>query len=400
MGESGSDKRRITLELSEDLLRWIDGLKSQMGFRNRGLIVEQLLRELVPDLDDEAEAQPDVSAGSLDGEQQVEADGRSDENSPLIDGNLDAEPKQAVAAAESSQASARGAATRAPAQELTSGSELGNRVGPGELDDNTAIVLIGSGEISKLDQRRDSPRTADDAAARAGAALGVGIQLPGFVRRQARAVKRSLAEQARPISEDRNTGLALIPAEALQEALVRAQQHWLEIYGTPPSDAAQDAALTWLARDIWPQSDHSDGRPFSWGLAQQVLLGFAPGWTVGDPSLDRVITAAGILEDPFGGSSLAVRVPTLITRFVQRQRSKQKRSTSFEAIDQSMTVHGALRLLQLPTIADRPYTLKEIREAYREQAQSHHPDAGGSADAMRRLNEAYQFLKERYRQAA
>lgn len=400
MGESGSDKRRITLELSEDLLRWIDGLKSQMGFRNRGLIVEQLLRELVPDLDDEAEAQQDASAGSLDGEQQVEADGRSDEALFLVDGSLDAEPKQAVAAAESSQASARGAATRAPAQELTSGSELGNRVGPGELDDNTAIVLIGSGEISKLDQRRDSPRTADDAAARAGAALGVGIQLPGFVRRQARAVKRSLAEQARPISEERNTGLALIPAEALQEALVRAQQHWLEIYGTPPSDAAQDAALTWLARDIWPQSDHSDGRPFSWGLAQQVLLGFAPGWTVGDPSLDRVITAAGILEDPFGGSSLAVRVPTLITRFVQRQRSKQKRSTSFEAIDQSMTVHGALRLLQLPTIADRPYTLKEIREAYREQAQSHHPDAGGSADAMRRLNEAYQFLKERYRQAA
>ena len=400
MGESGSDKRRITLELSEDLLRWIDGLKSQMGFRNRGLIVEQLLRELVPDLDDEAEAQPDVSAGSLNGDRLVDADARPDDVPGLVAGNLDAEPKQAVAAAESSQASARGAATRAPAQELTSGSELGNRVGPGELDDNTAIVLIGSGEISKLDQRRDSPRTADDAAARAGAALGVGIQLPGFVRRQARAVKRSLAEQARPISEDRNTGLALIPAEALQEALVRAQQHWLEIYGTPPSDAAQDAALTWLARDIWPQSDHSDGRPFSWGLAQQVLLGFAPGWTVGDPSLDRVITAAGILEDPFGCSSLAVRVPTLITRFVQRQRSKQKRSTSFEAIDQSMTVHGALRLLQLPTIADRPYTLKEIREAYREQAQSHHPDAGGSADAMRRLNEAYQFLKERYRQAA
>ena len=400
MGESGSDKRRITLELSEDLLRWIDGLKSQMGFRNRGLIVEQLLRELVPDLDDEAEAQQDVSAGSLDGDRLVDVDARPDDVPGLVGGNLHAEPKQAVAAAESSQASARGAATRAPAQELTSGSELANRVGPGELDDNTAIVLIGSGEISKRDQRRDSPRTADDAAARAGAALGVGIQLPGFVRRQARAVKRSLAEQARPISEDRNTGLALIPAEALQEALVRAQQHWLEIYGTPPSDAAQDAALTWLARDIWPQSDHSDGRPFSWGLAQQVLLGFAPGWTVGDPSLDRVITAAGILEDPFGGSSLAVRVPTLITRFVQRQRSKQKRSTSFEAIDQSMTVHGALRLLQLPTIADRPYTLKEIREAYREQAQSHHPDAGGSADAMRRLNEAYQFLKERYRQAA
>jgi hypothetical protein len=231
-------------------------------------------------------------------------------------------------------------------------------------------------------------------------APAIGIQLPGFVRRQAQAVKRSLAEQAKPPAEERPSTLALIPADALHEALERAQQHWLEIYGTPPSEAAQDAALTWLARDIWPQSDHSDGRPFSWGLAQQVLLSFAPGWVVGDPSLERVITAAGILEDPFGANSLAMRVPTLITRFVQRQRSRQKRHTSFDAIDQSMTVHGALRLLQLPTIADRPYTLKEIREAYREQAQSHHPDAGGSADAMRRLNEAYQFLKERYRQAA
>jgi metal-responsive CopG/Arc/MetJ family transcriptional regulator len=385
VGESGSDKRRITLELSEDLLRWIDGLKSQMGFRNRGLIVEQLLRELVPDLDDE---------------QAVEAEGSVQGASIVDEVSVQPRPSRGAADAQSGETHARGAETPAPVQEQASPSDDDRRVAPGELDDNTAIVLIGSSGISKRDQKRVSTEVSGTGSSRMGAAIGVGIQLPGFVRRQARAVKRSLAEQATPISDERNAGLALIPAEALQEALLRAQQHWLEIYGTPPSDAAQDAALTWLARDLWPQSDHSDGRPFSWGLAQQVLLSFAPGWMVGDPTLERVITAAGILEDPFGGSSLAVRVPTLITRFVQRQRSKQKRSTSFEAIDQSMTVHGALRLLQLPTIADRPYTLKEIREAYREQAQSHHPDAGGSADAMRRLNEAYQFLKERYRQAA
>jgi curved DNA-binding protein CbpA len=33
-------------------------------------------------------------------------------------------------------------------------------------------------------------------------------------------------------------------------------------------------------------------------------------------------------------------------------------------------------------------------------AQSHHPDAGGSLETMRRLNEAYQLLKELYRQGA
>ena len=385
MGESGSEKRRITLELSEDLLGWIDGLKSQMGFRNRGLIVEQLLRELVPELDDDDAGSLDDAAAILEDKQSAGEPDHEPESAAVAEGGAVMEDSQLEASSHTADVASMATGTGV--------------AGESEADDDAAIVLIGTSKVSKRDPKRVSPEKSDQRVMRTGSAVGVGIQLPGFVRRQARAVKRSLAEQVAPAGDERNAGLALIPAEALQEALVRAQQHWLEIYGTPPSDAAQDAALTWLARDLWPQSDHSDGRPFSWGLAQKVLLSFAPSWTVGEPSLDRVITAAGILEDPFGASSLAVRVPTLITRFVQRQRSKQKRSTSFEAIDQSMTVHGALRLLQLPTIADRPYTLKEIREAYREQAQNHHPDAGGSADAMRRLNEAYQFLKERYRQA-
>jgi hypothetical protein len=385
VGESGSEKRRITLELSEDLLGWIDGLKSQMGFRNRGLIVEQLLRELVPELDDDDAGSLDDAAAILEDKQSAGEPDHQPELDAVAEGGAVTEDSQPEASS--------------PTADLASMATGTGVAGESEADDDAAIVPIGTSKLLKRDQKRVSSEKSDQRVVRTASAVGVGIQLPGFVRRQARAVKRSLAEQVAPAGDERNAGLTLIPAEALEEALVRAQQHWLEIYGTPPSDAAQDAALTWLARDLWPQSDHSDGRPFSWGLAQKVLLSFAPSWTVGEPSLDRVITAAGILEDPFGASSLAVRVPTLITRFVQRQRSKQKRSTSFEAIDQSMTVHGALRLLQLPTIADRPYTLKEIREAYREQAQNHHPDAGGSADAMRRLNEAYQFLKERYRQA-
>jgi hypothetical protein len=385
VGESGSEKRRITLELSEDLLGWIDGLKSQMGFRNRGLIVEQLLRELVPELDDDDDGSLDDAAAILEDKQSAGEPDHQPELDAVAEGGAVTEDSQPEASS--------------PTADLASMATGTGVAGESEADDDAAIVPIGTSKLLKRDPKRVSSEKSDQRVVRTASAVGVGIQLPGFVRRQARAVKRSLAEQVAPAGDERNAGLTLIPAEALQEALVRAQQHWLEIYGTPPSDAAEDAALTWLARDLWPQSDHSDGRPFSWGLAQKVLLSFAPSWTVGEPSLDRVITAAGILEDPFGASSLAVRVPTLITRFVQRQRSKQKRSTSFEAIDQSMTVHGALRLLQLPTIVDRPYTLKEIREAYREQAQNHHPDAGGSADAMRRLNEAYQFLKERYRQA-
>jgi len=62
-----------------------------------------------------------------------------------------------------------------------------------------------------------------------------------------------------------------------------------------------------------------------------------------------------------------------------------------------MTIHGALQLLGLPTTPGEAMTLQPIRDAFREQAMNNHPDAGGSTETMRRLNEAYQLLKERYR---
>jgi metal-responsive CopG/Arc/MetJ family transcriptional regulator len=47
------EKVLVTLELPRDVVDWIDGLKAQMGFRSRGLIVAQLLRELIPALVEE-----------------------------------------------------------------------------------------------------------------------------------------------------------------------------------------------------------------------------------------------------------------------------------------------------------------------------------------------------------
>lgn len=359
MNPSESAKRRVSVDLSQELLDWLDGLKSQLGHRSRGAILEHLLGELRQQDNDEDELA-------------VESESASDEDG----------------------------------EELSQGVRA--------LDDSTAIVLIHSELDPVLDPELVQSETPDQSldrdlrglalvsrpsarrpsASRAGSG---GIQLPGFVRRQARELRRSLEAPPQPAASG---SLALISPQDLIDALARADQHWREVYGQPPSEPVLEAAMVWLARDVWPQSDHSDGRPFSWSLTQQVVSSFAPSWSEGEATLARVITAAGVLEDPFSGATLALRVPTLITRFVQRHRSRQKRTMSFEAIDQSMTVHAALRLLQLPTVADRPYTFQEIREAYREQAQSHHPDAGGSADAMRRLNEAYQFLKERYRRAA
>ena len=361
MGQRESDKRRITLELSEELLTAIDGVKAQLGFRGRGPAVEQLLRELLnPDEDEE---QPQDVAVTTQGE--LTTGGTAD----------------TVGRA----ASAIGTATSHP------------------LDESRAIVLIQSDLVSLRDAVPVSDETEESnlfepVGQRTRARAGSGIELPGFVRQQARELHRSLRAEPRRDPADR--GLELLGAPQLQEALATVQDHWQEVYGQTPTETVSEAAMVWLARDIWPQCDPSDGRPFSWNLAQQVVCSFCPSWPEGDPSLERIVVAAGVLEDPFSGSSLSLRIPNLITRFVQRHRSRQKRTMSFEAIDQTMTVHGALRLLRLSTVADHPYSLKDIREAYREQAQCHHPDAGGSAEAMRRLNEAYQFLKERYRRAA
>jgi len=43
-----AQKVRVTIELSPETLAWIDDLRVQLGFRNRGIIIEQLLLELQP----------------------------------------------------------------------------------------------------------------------------------------------------------------------------------------------------------------------------------------------------------------------------------------------------------------------------------------------------------------
>jgi len=87
----------------------------------------------------------------------------------------------------------------------------------------------------------------------------------------------------------------------------------------------------------------------------------------------------------------------LIHRFVHRFR-RRRRGTSFQTLEHTMTLQGALKLLQLPTGPGHRLTLAQIREAYRDMALQHHPDSGGSLEEMRRVNEAYQLLKELYRQ--
>jgi hypothetical protein len=332
-------RRTINLRLPAELISRIDALKGEYGLRSRGAIVERLLNELF---------QPgECSEGD------------------------------AEAAASDSQSDAR--------------------LPDGVFDEQGALVLVsrGGSEDAQLELvlRRDpsDPEILDSDRA---SIRPRGIDLPGFVRRQSEQVRRSL--QSRPQAQGESLDLLpQIPLDVLDQALERVRNHWLELYGQLANEAVLEAAMVWLAQDIWPQSDQSEGRPFSWTLVTEVMGSIVPCWPSGAPDFERVMVAAGLLEDPFSGSTLVLRLPTLVRRFVHRFR--RRRGAPFQTLEHTMTLHGALKLLNLPTTPGHRLTLPQIREAYRELAMAHHPDSGGTEDGMRRLNEAYQLLKELYR---
>ena len=243
-----------------------------------------------------------------------------------------------------------------------------------------AIVLVSSGSEAaepELEERSS------------------GINLPGFVSRRTTQLKRSLKEPL--VSEAQASGerFEVIDDQQLKGAIAAVQHHWMSLYGSEPSAAVLEDAMNWLGQDIWPSSDASEGQSFTWNAVQQVLLGFCPTWDIREASVDRVVVAAGILEDPFGAGSLAVRVPSLVGRMAQRLR-RRRRGSPFLDLQSTMSTQGSLKLLGLPTAPGFKLSLSDIREAYRQKALACHPDAGGSAEEMRRLNEAYQLLKQRY----
>lgn len=333
--KDSDDKQRITLRLSQARVACLDALKKEWGMRNRGDVLERLLEEIFAGSDAEIEAE--VETGS----------------SP--DGS-EASPEE-------------------------------------EPDDGTALVLVGRGELETLSGDGGAPTPTEQEP---GRPQGGGIDLPGFVRRRSQQLRHSYAAPATRQGGASLGPLPRVPAEPINEALEATRQHWLELYGKPANEAVLEAAMTWLAQEIWPQSDPCEGRRFTWSAASRVLSELAEGWDEGPPSFERVIVGAGLLEDPFSGATLPVRIPTLIRRFVHRFRRRRKGS-SFQTLEHTMTLQGALRLLQLPTDPGHRVSLGQIREAYRELALRHHPDSGGSLEAMRRLNEAYQLLKELYR---
>ena len=348
--------KRISLELPEELVNQIDQLRKDWKTRSRGECLQRLLEEIFqPELDQEeaSEALTDQSSRGI------------------------AEPT-ATATGESSKTSLGPQATQQP-----------------QYDEDRAIVLVGSaGELDKTDQEDDRPISPRQPT-RNTSPVGVGIDLPGFVRKRSTAIRESLTPKNQPSTE-----IPLVPVisdEQIKDWFEVALNHWLNLYGSNPGPTVMEAVMLWMARDIWPHIDGSEGRTFTWSQVNHSMTEFCKSWMVPSPRFEQVIVAAAVLEDPFASASVPDRIPTLIRRFVSRFKRSRK-VTSFETLESTMTLHGALKQLELPTQAGQSLTLRSIRDAYKRKAVEVHPDSGGSTDAMRRLNEAYQMLKELYRQ--
>ena len=395
------EAKRISLELSEGLLNTIDQLKREWGLRSRGAIVERLLQELLTTEESEDIFGEEFSseqnrlrldntneAGSFNTPEKRTARKDSDE---VKDNGHPWPVDGPTARSQPARPRARAGVSRSPANQQTKI----NGLDASDFNERGALVLVAKGAAGSLVLDFESSSSDADSPVPERSSRSGGIDLPGFVRKQTAQIKRSLAPTSENSSRNQEP-LPTVPVALLNQALERAKNHWLELYGTPANEAVLEAAMVWLAKDIWPQCDQSEGRLFTWSLACSVIEAFAPTWPPGGASFEKVMVMAGLLEDPFSTSTLQLRLPTLIRRFVHRFRTR-KRGTSFQALEHTMTLHGALKLLQLPTSPGHRLALAEIREAYRDIALTTHPDSGGSEEEMRKVNEAYQLLKELYR---
>ena len=369
-------KRRFTLELTLERLSQIDDLKKEWGLRNRGDVLERLLETLFAVDPAEAEVvQLDILGAVVVSTPDDRAGGASptatdpfDNQSALVLVGPGIEPEEPT-----------GEIILHPSR------ALGDRVVPG-----SEAEPFPPGSPAGTTSNHGSQ--AANSETRSG-----GIDLPGFVRRRSDELRRSLRSD--PPAPGHHSVLPPLPLgdQVVQEAQQAARQQWQDLYGHAANAAVLEAAMVWLAQDIWPQAEVCEGRPFTWSAACTLMGQLVPDWGSSPPSFERVMVTAGLLEDPYSAATLTLRIPTLIHRFVHRFR-RRRRGTSFQTLEHTMTLQGALKLLQLPTGPGHRLTLAQIREAYREMALQHHPDSGGSLEEMRRVNEAYQLLKELYRQ--
>ena len=329
-----SNTKRISIDLPEELISRFDQLRKEWGFRARGPVIEKKLRELLQEDD------------LLPKNQQQEIDFNENNNKENLN-----------------------------------------------IDEDTALVLIKSDVKKEVNEISLNTKFTNNDQYKEKAYPN--ISLPNFVGKKVMNLRRSInSEKLKDNIND--VQINTIKETELIKCRIEIISHWKTLYGTIPNDHVVEASMDWFGRDIWPNLDGTENLPFTWSAANKFMSELCPFWVKKNPSLEIVLLMIGVLEDPFATSDLINRVPTLVRRFVSRFK-RNNRSNSFETLDSTMTVHGALKLLNLSTSAGSAHTLRKIRESYKSIALETHPDAGVSTDQMRKLNEAYQLLKNLYR---
>ena len=330
-----SNTKRISIDLPEELISRFDQLRKEWGFRARGPVIEKLLTELLQD--DDLIPKHQQQSINYSGKEIINDYSNYDEKSALVLIKSDFEEK--------------------------------NKNKPKEN------ISIKNEEIAEKNN--------------------LNINLPSFVGKKVRNLRRSInIEKTKQKFND--IQINTINENDLIKCRIEIISHWKTLYGTRPNEHIIEASMDWFSTDIWPNIEGTEHLPFTWSAANKLISELCPFWVKQTPSLELVILMIGVLEDPFATTDLINRIPTLVRRFVSRFKRKNK-GNSFEALDSSITVHGALKLLKLSTSAGSAHTLNKIREAYKTKALEIHPDAGGSTDEMRKINEAYQLLKDLYR---
>jgi len=339
----GKEVKRISIDLPIDLVAGVDRLRKEWGFRARGLVFERLLEVILSnDLDENI-----IENKQLDFNHNSNHDSSSAQN----------------------------------------GIDISNQ-------EEKALVIVGNKNIEIKNVAVNDVK-AKDVQSNKQDSVSTGIELPGFIRKQTTNLKRSLSKD-KTFKNMEDTSITTIDIDDLLKAKDAAEKHWIYLYGQKPTESVVEASMIWLARDIWPNVDGTENIPFTWNAACKMLYSYCSEWKIDSVTFDDVVILAGALEDPFSTRNLRSRIPTLIRRFVNKFKRSQN-VTSFQTLESTMTVHGALKLLGLPTKAGSSLTLSFIRDAYKEKALSNHPDAGGSNETMRKLNEAYQLLKDLYK---
>ena len=340
------ESRRISVDLPVHIIDRFDQLKREWGLRGRGAVLKRLLEVVFVDNEDNI---PEYFNNN---------DYPLNYNNNTDNTNSDPEPK---------------------------------------YNDTTALVLISTNpkdtDDLSLSQNIEEKRSHDNNITNQNSNA---IDLPGFIRKKSETIRSSL-DKTMKSNQTEEPFVTSVTKKDIAMGLRAANNHWVSLYGQSPRDNVVEAAMLWIARDVWPNIDSSEGSIFTWTVANNLMIKHCSFWEVSKPSLDKIIVMAGVLEDPFGTKTLPERTPSLIRRFVNRFKRSQN-VTSFQTLESTMTIHGALKFLGLPTKPGSSLTLNKIRDIYKKKALTVHPDSGGSTEDMRKLNEAYQLLKELYRQ--